>query len=163
MRERILVPLDGSPLAETVLPHACDLLTTDGELVLFQVISYPLIGLMANNPMVWATMREAARDESETYLRSVSALSPCNRVRCQIEVAEGPVADEILFAAARLNATAIALCAYGAGGVGRWMTGGVAGKVMSSSPIPVLLYRPPADNQSGHKSPLPAHMFGRLS
>jgi len=134
MFERILIPLDGSALAESVLIHARRLLSpNDGELLLLQVVTLPpSTEADAGEPLdlLWARATE--------YLQNVSGRLSSEGFRVRSRVVEGFPANQILSVAKRDKATLIAMSTHGRTGLSRWVFGSVTEKVLRASPIPVL-------------------------
>ena len=123
---RVLVPLDGSPLAEAALPSAVDLARAlEAELVLFH-----------------AAESDAVSDEILEYLEGAAAplRSDGSAVRARSLV--GPPAATILRMAREEGAQAIAMATHGRGGLGRVIAGSVATAVVRDAPAPVLAFRP---------------------
>ncbi len=144
---RFLVPLDGSPLSEAILPPAVALARVmEAEILPFRVtaptlpVASPYMPEMAEEAEVQVN---AARRTAGEYLESVSA-----RLREQgVAVAEplvwvGPVAEGILDAAASAGADLVAMATRGRGGVRRLILGSVSDKVIRAASLPVLLVHP---------------------
>lgn len=127
---RVLVPLDGSPNAEIILPQLRRLLTRqESVLTLLQALS---------------PLHETSEEEARRYLRTLTNRLTHEGLPSKDAVRHGSAAEAILEAAADEQATLIALATRGRSGVGRWVLGSVAEKVLQSSPTPVLLARTPA-------------------
>ena len=95
MFERILVPLDRSPLAECVLPHAVAVARSlDSQLMLLHILSPSgrQDGLRAVGPLEWQ-LRKA---EAESYLEGVRARLEEVGVAAQMKVLDGDAAEQIL-------------------------------------------------------------------
>lgn len=148
---RILVPLDGSELAESVVDHAVMLATPgETELVLLQVV-IP-VGL-ASNAFVTDGLyfdrddinrRQAAAGE---YLERVAKELRANGFATTTRVAvEGRVAREILETAEQCDADLIAIATHGRGAVARVALGSVADKILRAASMPLLMLRPPPDD-----------------
>ena len=142
MYQKILVPLDGSALAEAVLAHAKALAQPDTEIALLRVAMYPTYDYVFSSPAVAATLTEEIEDESERYLREVAARLQAEGYKTSIAVTGGPVADAILDYADAVSADLVAMSTHGRSGVARWLIGSVADRVVRGSPAPVLLVRP---------------------
>ena len=132
--ERILVPLDGSILAEAVLPQVRKLAARRPvEVLFFRALPPP--------PMVegdYAAVASFDRREAEAYLdRIQSAFELPSRRR----VREGRAAETILATAEDEGATLIAMSTHGRTGASRWLFGSVAEEVLRSAPVPLLLTR----------------------
>jgi nucleotide-binding universal stress UspA family protein len=152
MARRILIPLDGSQLAEQVLPHVKALVECQGaEIHLLSVA--PVIDNVAASVMLYPlyVYREQLADEDaerkriETeltnYLQGVArGLEQAGaQVKCAVRF--GSPADEILSYASEHKIELIAMCTHGRSGLARWAYGSVADRVLGVSPCPVLLVR----------------------
>ena len=140
----ILVPLDGSPLAEQALPYAQALLAPGAELTLLEVVEKPepvhgMSGrLLVPVEDVQRMLERQAHDDLEKAEATLRGAQP----RARLEVARGNPAEEILRVAAEQEVDSIAMTTHGRGALGRWLFGSVADRVARSSPVPVLLVRP---------------------
>lgn len=145
MYSKILVPLDGSPLAEQVLPHVVALATCHmSEVVLMQVVSYPTSGLPLSDAAMEAGVRDCVECEDLDYLRGVAEKyfkGSKLRVTEEIVTGTGPVVDSILDDASKIGAELIAMSTHGRTGPARWIIGSVAERVVRASTVPVLLVR----------------------
>lgn len=142
----IFVPLDGSGLAERALPHALALAKgLNSELHLMRVYSLPVDafivadGVMAQGP---APFRDALKNEAEVYLNGrCEELGGEGFTRVISTAIEGDPAREIIDLAARTENSMIAMSTHGRSGIGRWVLGSVAEKVLQHSCTPMLLIR----------------------
>lgn len=149
MYKKILVPLDGSDLAECVLPHAETIAKAAGvEEVVFVRVAEPTymparyaeIGLTEEDiKMIEAESREAAR----TYLDKVVGGVDYGRVKVSSEVLSGKAAERLADYVARNNVDLIIIATHGRSGVSRWMWGSVADRILHSSTAPVMMVRSP--------------------
>ncbi|HEX9370885.1 MAG TPA: universal stress protein [Roseiflexaceae bacterium] len=154
--DKILVPLDGSALAEQALPYAqliAPLL--DASVRLIRVISYAdHQHLLASEQMMLAKggpppplyVREQQawkqlRTHAERYLAAQAALLRRAGVDVEAEVAVDLPAEAIVENAARGDCALIAMATHGYGGLSRWALGSIADKVVQAAPAPVLLVR----------------------
>lgn len=143
MYKRILVPLDGSTLAEAVLPYVQDLAKfTKAEIVLLRVAVNPAMEYSFTDPSIASHIIRDMEAETKTYLDAV-----CNRVeqegiKTSYLIREGSVAESILEVADAMEADMIAMSTHGRSGLKRWVMGSIADRVVRHSPIPVLLIRP---------------------
>ncbi|NTV63380.1 MAG: universal stress protein [Oscillochloris sp.] len=142
----IIVPLDGSALAEQILPHAVALADQDGaELTLLRIIeSHPIPppgSNMAYRPHEDTVTEQ--RDTAEVYLsRLANDLLPKGHpAHIAVVGAEHP-ARAILMAAEERGADLIALATRGRSGLTRAILGSVADKVLRGGTLPVLALRP---------------------
>ncbi|MBI4308289.1 MAG: universal stress protein [Chloroflexi bacterium] len=135
MFERVLVPLDGSTLAEQTLPYVEELTAALGS-------SVALLGVWERGSGQGLRVfqgyleRMAARMERSLKLR----LAPQAQVTALVE--KGSPAEEILRFAEEQDIDLIAMATHGRSGVSRWVLGSVAEKVVRSSYVPVLLVPP---------------------
>jgi nucleotide-binding universal stress UspA family protein len=138
----ILVPLDGSELAESGLASAKDLArATQARITLAHIVSV--------SPL-WPRMLLPTEHEvrpgligGAEYLNGVAARLQDDGFDVATRVATGGTpALAIVELAEQLNADVIAMATHGYGGVRRTFLGSVADKVVRTSPIPVLVTRP---------------------
>jgi nucleotide-binding universal stress UspA family protein len=128
MYKRIMIPLDGSELAQCALPHALELgRALDATLLLFYVRDARLGSV------------EAAR----RYLVYVRDQQIASGVRIEILVGEGSVAAAIIEAADNERIDLIVMATHGRSGMQRVVYGSVAEQVLRSSSKPILLVRAP--------------------
>jgi nucleotide-binding universal stress UspA family protein len=134
MYKRMLVPLDGSEVAEVVFPYAKELAGRLGTEVLLLHIANPT--LKDFQPMVQAYVDHAA-----DVIRT-GAGAQGKPVTVKGELISGYPPDEILRYAEEKKADLILMASHGRSGRSkRWEIGGVAEKVLRSASIPVLLAR----------------------
>ena len=144
----IVVPLDGSKLAETVLPRAIDLAKKLGlEIVLTRAYQIPLSaatyagGDAAYIPNPNALMN-VVKDEAGAYLEAkVNELRQNGIEKVSSILLVGSGADEIIDLARTTPDNLIAMCTHGRSGVKRWALGSVTEKVVRHSGDPVLVVR----------------------
>lgn len=147
MFQHILIGLDGSPLAENVLPYASTLAKRVGAdlTVLYAVHlteemrhddAYRML-----QPAIQQTVPHA-----EDYLRQVVHRLAENGFKVQSRVRIGDAASEIVRCAQQESMDLIALATHGRSGVQRWFYGSVAEKVLHTTPTPLLLIRPTEDH-----------------
>lgn len=142
----VVVPLDGSDHAEKALDPASELVqASGGELRLVTVPTVP--GYLKIVPETAGAIPEALLEraaKAENYLEElISGLAQRGiRVEGDVEVLfAGAVTDGILEYAESRNAELIVMTTHGRGGVGRWLLGSVAEKLLGASPMPVLVVR----------------------
>ncbi|SRR6266542_1263908 len=153
MYARILVALDGSPLAEQILPHVEALGKAFGSQVTLVRATEPpgrLINQTAGvapigvpgNPVVDITpLIEEQRREAATYLRSTTDRLRGKGLTVESAQPEGLPADMVLQHARETGADLIAMTTHGRGGLGRLVFGSVADAVLRQALCPVLLVR----------------------
>jgi len=141
--KRIVVPLDASPVAESVLPVVADLARAGGGSIrLLRVEPLPDSCVDADGRVVAYADQEMARLEAEglDYLKTVAAR--LGGIPIESCVRFGDPLTEILKEADAFNADLIAVTTAGRSGLGRTVLGSVAERVFRKAETPVLLYRP---------------------
>ena len=154
MYRRILVALDGSELAERILPHVEALSEKFGAAVTLLRATTPPETLLAATaqggtvvepPIDPTPVVEAEEEDAENYLRAVADRLRRDGVTIDAEHSEGDPAQTILSRARELPADLIAMTTHGRGGLGRVVFGSVADEVLRHASCPVLLVRIPED------------------
>jgi nucleotide-binding universal stress UspA family protein len=144
MYKTILVPLDGSPRAETILPHATSLAAKYGaKLVLLQVVE-PLVAMVTPYDMVPYVDRDAAErtmQEAKSYLSGKEGEIRGEGIETRAYVESGPVVSVILDVAEREKADLIAMASHGRTGLSRVFYGSVAAGILQKADRPLLLIR----------------------
>ena len=137
MNEPILVPLDGSALAEQALPFAEALATASGSPLVLLYASYvaPVLGIDSSEEQV----QELAA--AEAYLRKIAARFRRRGLPVETCAPYGPVGQAIAREASTRRAWLIAMATHGRGTLGRFFSGGVAADVVRRTVVPVLLVR----------------------
>jgi nucleotide-binding universal stress UspA family protein len=137
MFKKILVPLDGSELAAKVFPQVTDLAKTqDAQLTLLSV--YPDWGKPTSDEVAAFIAGEAKKCES--MLATTAKELQAQGVKVQVACVAGEPAREIINYAEANGMDLIAMATHGRGEVA-WVLGSVAEKVVTHSPVPVLLFR----------------------
>ncbi len=152
--QTILVPLDGSPHAEQILPHVRQLAPVlQANVLLFQVVAdpehiYTLISAKTSatadgHRSDWLRQQQRLheRQQIERYLETQAALLRVSGIAVSCAVEIGPPAATIITVAERSQASLIALASHGYSGLRRWAAGSVADQVIQATPLPVLLVR----------------------
>ena len=151
MYERILVALDGSEIAEQVLPHAEALAQAFGStLILLRASTSPQKlmaelspGLDVATPVVLdpTEILEDEQSEIAQYLKGVAGRLRANGAKVQTDEPPGDAADEIVQRASDLGADLITMTTHGRSGLKRLVFGSVAQSVLTHATCPVLLVR----------------------
>jgi nucleotide-binding universal stress UspA family protein len=136
MYDKILVPLDGSALAEQVLPYMKPLAKAlVASIELLRII--PPAGLELADPS-----STNPQDQALDYLRSISASLNDLGVSISSIVRQGSPASWIISEAEQEPGTLIAMSTHGRSGVARWLLGSVTDKVLLATTTPLLIVRP---------------------
>jgi len=148
--KHLLVPLDGSSLAEEALSHAIDLAQATGaSLLLLHVIQAidP-----TNQRLLFHTKAEAESTlqqwilGGETYLEGVGQRLLQQGVRYETRVRVGDPDRVICATTVDASIDLVVMSTHGRSGVQRWVYGSVANKVLRGIGCPLLLIRNPADD-----------------
>ncbi|NNF28288.1 MAG: universal stress protein [Gemmatimonadetes bacterium] len=136
---RVLVPLDGSELAEGAVEGAVRLLRADAQLVLLRVVES---GPMPGSLYIPDQIRDSreAEEEASRYMDEAVARFGGNGRRVEGRVRLGERASlEIVAAAEEVGADLIAIATHGRGGLVRAALGSVTDKVIRTASTPVLV------------------------
>lgn len=136
MFARVLVPLDGSPLAVRALNHVSALAQADAEVLLLRVIEPSTSDVV--DPLEWRLRRDVAQmyvDQVAEDLRAHTSLRP------RTLVLEGNPAAKILEVARDASVQLIAMSSHGAGGLNEWNLNSTAFKVAQRAGSSILLVR----------------------
>ena len=137
MLKKILVPLDGSALAEPALTYATALASETGaELVLLRAaIAHTMVGADPRERQLGAI------HEAEEYLEQLAVRVRAHGCACETVVRFGHAVDCIVESARTRQVDLIVMATHGRTGPGRWVLGSVAESVVAASPVPVLVQR----------------------
>jgi nucleotide-binding universal stress UspA family protein len=139
----VVVPLDGSPLAEQVLPHVADLAKRLGlQIILTRAYALP----SAAAPDAYGTYTEELINQLETETREylagkVEGLKEKGLKNITTVPDFGYGAEEIIKLARQTPDNFIAMCSHGRSGIRRWVLGSVTERVVQHSGDPVLIIR----------------------
>lgn len=137
MLKYILVPLDGSKLAEIALPAAIELARKiDGVLCLLRVV--PQMPAVIDVPL---EIDMVDTEEAEKYLDATSDRLSKRGIPLLLAIRHGRPAQEIMDYAVEVQANVIVMTTHGRSGVGRLAMGSVAEEVVREASCPVLLLR----------------------
>lgn len=141
MFKRALVPLDGSMVAEGIVPFVVEIAGPLGlDVTLLRVVA-PMPPLVAEAGPVVVGDVEKLRAEAEKYLVPFATELRAKGVRATIEARCGEPVAEILAAAREANADLIIMTTHGRTGFGRLLFGSVAEAVLRQADVPVFLMR----------------------
>jgi nucleotide-binding universal stress UspA family protein len=145
--KRILLPLDGSELGEASLPYVEELaIVTKAEVILLQVVKphYDIAlaeGYTSHLGRISAEYLTHASAAAKDYLNSVKERLAKMGITARSEVEVGSPAERIVGYAKESNIDLIAMSTHGRSGIGRWLLGSVADKVIHAADRPILLVR----------------------
>ena len=148
MYKHIMVPLDGSQLAECVLPHVVGVVTGCGvpRVTLVRVVT-PLriygTELDASvSPEIMAKVESETLNTARVYLNKQAQSLARSGVQADVKVLFGNVLEALTDYAEKNAVDLIVIATHGRGGVTRFVMGSVADRIMRSSRVPVLMIRP---------------------
>jgi nucleotide-binding universal stress UspA family protein len=146
MLKHVLVPLDGSLLAEKALDGAKAILQPQGRITLLTAVQTPTPPLYAYpSPDVLHEVQEDMEYVQNTvpraaaYLDNIAQNLRLNGYTVDVEIATGDPADQIVRLAEQRHVDAIAISTHGRSGLGRWLFGSVTHKVLSATPCPIFV------------------------
>ena len=135
MYKSILIPLDGSELAESILIELDQVsVTSTSRLVLIRVCP-----IYAVSERYVSEANSQIVQVAESYLENMKARLNAKGFTVEVHVCYGDPAFEILDLSDRADVDLIAMSTHGRSGFGRWLLGSVAEKVIRHSGKPVLL------------------------
>ena len=142
---RILLPLDGSEAGEAAITRVKELKSRlEAEVTLLEVVPkgrhLRTVGgldyILYPEPEL-----ETFKAEAKTYLDKVYKRLQRSKGELKVEIRSGEVAKEILNFAKKKKASLIAISTHGHSGMTKWVFGSTAQKIISDSPIPVLVVK----------------------
>ena len=156
MYKKVIVPLDGSDLAECVVPHVEAIAGGCGvaEVVLVRVIEPVRLpvgtltdgaGVFSEADAVSARQRQDANEKAEAkdYLSNVAKRLELGRAKKQTKVIMGHAADRLVDYVKDSGADLVVIASHGRSGISRWVFGSVAERLLRGACVPVLMVRAP--------------------
>ena len=144
MFTHLLVPLDGSELAEIALPMASAVAERFGsKITLVRAVHLPpYIGDGLDFTDLYTNLDQSMQQEAREYLEQKLKGLHAAGIETNYHLVVGePPADAILLAADELGVDAIVMSTHGRGGMMRWVFGSVADRVLQRAKVPILLSR----------------------
>jgi nucleotide-binding universal stress UspA family protein len=132
MLKHILVPLDGSLLAEKALDVVKHMLPPSGKITLLSAVS-------TTDPMPIVHQPSSGDTPLDRYLEHVALRMRLEGFEVETEIRVGDAAEVIAQAAVPLGIDIIAMCSHGRAGLERILTGSVTNKLLGITPCPVLI------------------------
>lgn len=148
MYQKIMVPLDGSELAECVIPHVE---TISKGCKVGNVILVRAVEPLELQPQSWVAFSQdeldriesGRRSDAEDYLKRVVKQLQDAGADVQSEVILGKAAESLADYATKQGVDLIIMATHGRSGISRWYWGSVAERILRSSCVPVLMVRAP--------------------
>jgi nucleotide-binding universal stress UspA family protein len=147
---RIVLPLDGSPLAEQAVPHATALAKAlNANIEVFRAVSTPMY-MPARYPM-WGGIPFPSDTHANEYLEAmVEHIRAAGIDVVEGRTPQGDAAGIITEAAESAPDSLVVMTTHGRSGIGRWVLGSVVDKVVRHSGRPVLLVRSTDEARTTH-------------
>jgi nucleotide-binding universal stress UspA family protein len=140
MFKRILVPLDGSSLAECVLPHISAMAkSVQVEVTLLRVLdpSDAAVQPISVDPLEW----QIRKAEAENYLREISLKLSQTGLPCEIVTLEGKAAEAVIDYANEKGIDLIILSSHGQSGISGWNVSSVVQKIIYRVRTSIMIVR----------------------
>ncbi|RKX98665.1 MAG: universal stress protein [Spirochaetes bacterium] len=146
MYKKVLIPLDGSELAEKAFEHLRSVVKVNEieKVVLVRVVEAILPDIKSNIGAEHLHQAEEKREkEAERYLKKIAKELAAENIPAETRlVIDGEPAEKILEVAEEEDVDLIIMCSHGRSGFKRWLFGSVASKVLHHSPVPMLIAVP---------------------
>ena len=152
MYNKIMVPLDGSELAECVMPHV-EAITAGckiSNVVFVRVVApiqlparLPAQGEIGFQEKDRREMDKQRKKTAAAYLEKIVQKTAIEGAVLGYEVLEGKVAETLAQWAEQNGVDLIIIASHGRSGVGRWVMGSVADRLLRSVCVPVMMIRAP--------------------
>lgn len=154
MFKHLLVPLDGSKLAELALPMAKSLADQFGsKITLVQAVSLPyVVGYGHETSGMYSSINQDMKREATAYMEAKQQALHKAGIYADVQIVTGKSpAEAILTAVDELGADTIVMSTHGRSGVMRWVFGSVADKVLRQANVPILLARASVEKMTSHE------------
>jgi nucleotide-binding universal stress UspA family protein len=147
MYNKILVPLDGSELAECVLPHVEAIAKgCNTKNVIFIRVVEPVVLPVADGEYfssnVWTQIEQQEKAVAVNYLDGVVKRIQGSGINVEAKVIVGRVADSIVDYIIKNSIDMVIIATHGRSGVSRWLRGSVANRVLHAIRAPILMIPP---------------------
>jgi nucleotide-binding universal stress UspA family protein len=152
MYNKILVPLDGSELAECVLPHVESIAKgCNTSSIIFIRVVEPVVLPVADGEYfssnVWTQIESQEKATAVNYLNDIVKRVQYEGINVEAKVILGRVADSIVDFVIKNGIDLIIIATHGRSGVNRWLRGSVANRVLHAIRSPILIIPPPEQFQ----------------
>jgi nucleotide-binding universal stress UspA family protein len=140
MFKNILVPLDGSPMADRILPNVAataQIGAPPETITLLRILETDGVEFTAIDPLTW----KFARDEAQVHLDEAARQLAQFGLTCNTALLEGKAAQRIVEYLHTHDVDLLVLSSHGHGGLSGWNVSGVAQKVIHRAGTSILLVR----------------------
>lgn len=151
MYQEIILPLDGSLLAEKAIPYAVELAKKFGSRITLLSVIEPVV-VYSQPGVVGPVVNVAVEMDQEIvamrdYLTKIEESLQAEGISTRKVIKQGDAATQICDYAKEVSADLIVMSTHGRSGLKRWVYGSVADKVLRGADIPVLLIRAKDETQ----------------
>lgn len=150
MYKNVVVPLDGSELAECVFPHVETVVKgcKEPNIILLRVVEPVRIMFGEEYPssITFEQIQQAEdlkKEEAEKYLNRISEKLAKAGIKTTVKIMSGNPAQAIVDYVDHNNIDLVILATHGRSGVSRWIWGSVADRILRSICIPIFMVRAP--------------------
>jgi len=145
MYKKVLVPLDGSELAECALPHVMNLAKGGmvEEVTLLKVIEIPLLHAIEGQRVIDAEgVKKSLLNEAHKYITDLRDKLSSEGLQVKTETIEGRAADSIINYSKENSIDLIVIATHGYSGMKKLMFGSAALRILHDAHAPILMIRP---------------------
>ena len=150
--KKILLPTDFSGCANYALPYAASIArATDAQIICVHVVEpvVPAVGYTGlAEPMPIADISEQLEDSAERQLPKLTECEECAGLKVEEVIVHGDAAAEIVRVASEQEADLIVISSHGRTGLGRMIFGSTAESVVRHATCPVLVVKPPQEEET---------------
>jgi nucleotide-binding universal stress UspA family protein len=140
--KRALIPLDGSPLAEAIIPFLTEIAAPLEMSIVLLRVREPIPQVVGDGVRhALLDLRETHARDIEDYLASIATTLRARSLDVSYAIRSGRPDEEIVEAARDAGVDLIAMSTHGRGGLGRLLFGSVAEQVLRHAEVPVLMIR----------------------
>jgi nucleotide-binding universal stress UspA family protein len=143
MLKHVVIPLDGSNLAEDAIEHALNIVEPNGKITLVSAVEVPDVPIYGYYPATVGNDYEEANNQllpyARHYLQGIADDLSHRGFIVKIEAQIGDPAQVITDTAEKYKVDAIVMSTHGRSGLSRWLFGSVANKVLSAKLCPVYI------------------------
>ncbi len=148
MYKNILVPLDGSPLAECVLPHVESIAKgcQTKSVTFIRVVEpfyLPTGGEYAFSDKELQRLEAEQVAQAQDYLKKLASQNKYAGVNVEAKVIQGRVVDSLVEYAEKNDVDLVVIATHGRSGISRWVWGSHADRILRAACVPVLMVRAP--------------------
>ena len=150
MYKKIMVPLDGSQIAETVFPHLETVVKgcqEKPEVVLVQAVE-PISIPMGREVSQFASIKQVQdfeshqKNDAEKYLNEIAAYLESRGIKCRVEVITGRAGEVLAAYVNKNNVDLVVMATRGRSGIKKMVLGSVAERLLRSVSVPILMVWP---------------------